>query len=576
MHQDVKTMIEPDTIERYDRQIRLWGQHGQNKFSSSKVCLINANSLGTEILRGLCLAGIGSFTILDSHKLTPEDVGCNFVWHSSVGKNRGDSVRNMLLDLNEEVCGEVHPLEAHLPHIVQNKPDHELPVDSDNDLGFWKQFNCVIASGFLYLDQVTRLSRICWMINVPLIVCKSIGFFGTMRSQFREHIIVETHPDNILPEFNLDRPFEDLKNYFDSIDLEDDSVPNRISSFPYIVIVYKYLRVWQDKNGFDHDRLPRSYSEKRELRQLIDQGLVSVNRKKRAQSDRNGHPQNKHEILFENYIEASKSINSCLNDSTLLNASVESIFNHPKVRECSAQNVSRFWLIVKAVREFVISRNDGRLPVSGSIPDMISSSEEYLKLQSIYAKKAREDIDSIFSIVQTLIDSSSCSPGSSLYDETKLICRNIRDLSVIHSSPIFKEYDFKSYAMRAHEDEDDEFITISLCLRAMDLFFSVYGRIPGCQDDQVETDISKLKECTKQMTGRMSSRLKTLDQCLYELCRCGGAELHVTSAFVGGCIAQEVIKLITNQYVPLNDTLVYNSMSAATRTFKFTDTFERT
>lgn len=572
--------MESDNIERYDRQIRLWGQHGQNKCSNSKICLINANSLGTEILKGLCLVGIGSFTILDSHKLTPEDVGCNFIPHSCVGKSRGESVRRMLLDLNNEVSGEVYPLETYLPHLQQNNIDCETPEDFNQDLGFWKQFNCVVASGFLYIDQVTRLSKLCWNINTPLILCKSIGFLGSMRSQIKEHLIIETHPDNVLPDFNLDKPFHDLKQYFDLVNLEDDSNLDKLSNYPYVVIVYKYLEKWQQDNEFPSTRLPISYSEKKVLRALIDDGLKQVCRRRRARrNEQNEQLGSKTDVSdqvvpFENYIEASKGVNSCFSVSSKLPESVEAIFNHPKVSDINAQNLSRFWIVIKAIREFVLRKNDGRLPISGSIPDMTSSTEEYIRLQTIYSKKAREDLDAVFGLVQNFISSINCSFGSSLYDDAKLICKNIRDLRLVYTCPIFEEFDFKTCNMR-EENEEDEFVTIGLCLKALDLFFSTYGRLPGCQNDQVETDINKLKDCVKLIVGKISNRLKTLDQWLYELCRYGGAELHATSAFLGGCIAQEVIKLITNQYVPVDNTLVYNGMAAATKSFKFSDTFVR-
>lgn len=60
---------------------RLWGDHGQRLLENSKVCLINATALGTEILKSLVLPGIGSFTIVDGEKITEEDIGskyCNF------------------------------------------------------------------------------------------------------------------------------------------------------------------------------------------------------------------------------------------------------------------------------------------------------------------------------------------------------------------------------------------------------------------------------------------------------------------------------------------------------------------
>lgn len=54
---------------------RLWGEHGQAKLEISSVCLINATCLGTEILKGLVLPGVGAFMIVDSNIVTEEDIG---------------------------------------------------------------------------------------------------------------------------------------------------------------------------------------------------------------------------------------------------------------------------------------------------------------------------------------------------------------------------------------------------------------------------------------------------------------------------------------------------------------------
>jgi len=54
---------------------RLWGDHGQAMLESAKLCLINATATGCEILKNLILPGIGSFSIIDEHSVTEEDLG---------------------------------------------------------------------------------------------------------------------------------------------------------------------------------------------------------------------------------------------------------------------------------------------------------------------------------------------------------------------------------------------------------------------------------------------------------------------------------------------------------------------
>lgn len=48
----------PEQSERnrkYDRQLRLWGDHGQAALEGAHICVINATGLGTEILKSLVL-----------------------------------------------------------------------------------------------------------------------------------------------------------------------------------------------------------------------------------------------------------------------------------------------------------------------------------------------------------------------------------------------------------------------------------------------------------------------------------------------------------------------------------------
>lgn len=563
------------TTEKYDRQVRLWGQHGQNKCSDARVCLINANSLGSEILKGLCLAGVAGFTILDSHKLTAEDIGSMFVPRKSIGKNRGEVVRDVVLRMNSEVVGQVLPIEKYLPLIKEGKSNSESVKLDENlkceDLNFWKQFSIVIVTGCLHIDQLVYISKICWSIGIPLIVSKSIGYYGMMRAQTEEHVIVETHDDNPLPDFRLDKPFKDLKDYLDSIDIDDTNDIDKINTYPYIIIIYQYLKKWQKHNGFDSSRVPKNHSEKNNLREFINKGLKHINTLK---NNSNGSENlSSSEMMFENFQEATKAVNSCFSVTNELPQNVKDLFENPKLTNPFDTNRPTFWVILSAIKEFYNKQTVGNaLPVSGHIPDMLASSEEYIKIQKVYSKKACEDVEEVFDIVQNNIRPGNHSNGQSLLEETKLLCKNIRNLKIMTTGLVHEEYDFKSMNLK-DEHEDDEYVAIGLSLKALDIFFSTYGRLPGLLPDQVETDISKLKDCIKQMTGNSTNKLKNLDQFLYEICRVGGAELHATSAFLAGCVTQEIIKYITNQYVTIDETFVYNALTASTQCLKFGDAF---
>lgn len=57
------------------------------------------------------------------------------------------------------------------------------------------------------------------------------------------------------------------------------------------------------------------------------------------------------------------------------------------------------------------------------------------------------------------------------------------------------------------------------------------------------------------------------DDFIHEMCRYGAAEVHSVAAYMGGCAAHEVIKIITGQYVPVNHTHIYSAITATSATF---------
>ena len=84
---------------RYDRQLRLWGDHGQRSLEAASVCLVRATATGCELLKSLVLPGLGAFTIVDERKVGGEDVGNNFF----LEREGGNSIENCWLEFWLEV-----------------------------------------------------------------------------------------------------------------------------------------------------------------------------------------------------------------------------------------------------------------------------------------------------------------------------------------------------------------------------------------------------------------------------------------------------------------------------------------
>lgn len=78
--------------------------------------------------------------------------------------------------------------------------------------------------------------------------------------------------------------------------------------------------------------------------------------------------------------------------------------------------------------------------------------------------------------------------------------------------------------------------------------------------EQLAIDFNDLKQIGKQLLPTDRQYGPVRENILEEICRYGASELHSISAFIGGCCAQEAIKLITHQYVPVDSVLVYNGI----------------
>ncbi|XP_062966576.1 NEDD8-activating enzyme E1 regulatory subunit isoform X2 [Cynocephalus volans] len=509
MAQPVKLLKE----QKYDRQLRLWGDHGQEALESAHVCLINATATGTEILKNLVLPGIGSFTIIDGNQVSGEDAGNNFfLQRSSIGK----SPENLL----------------------------------DNDPSFFCRFTVVVATQ-VPESTLLRLADVLWNFHIPLLICRTYGLVGYMRIIIKEHPVIESHPDNALEDLRLDKPFPELREHFQSYDLDHMEKKDH-SHTPWIVIVAKYLAQWySETNG----RIPKTYKEKEDFRDLIRQGILK---------NENGAPEDE-----ENFEEAIKNVNIALN-TTQIPSSVEDIFNDDHCINITKQTPS-FWILARALKEFVAKEGQGNLPVRGTIPDMIADSGKYIKLQNVYREKAKKDASAVGNHVAKLLQSIGQAPESISEKELKLLCSNSAFLRVVRCRSLAEEYGLdtinKDEIISSMDNPDNE-IVLYLMLRAVDRFHKQHGRYPGVATYQVEEDIIKLKSCLTGFLQEYGLSVMVKDDYVHEFCRYGAAEPHTVAAFLGGAAAQEVIKIITKQFVIFNNTYIYSGMSQTSATFQ--------
>ncbi|XP_067905163.1 NEDD8-activating enzyme E1 regulatory subunit [Heterodontus francisci] len=515
--------------EKYDRQLRLWGDHGQEALEAAHVCLINASATGTEILKNLVLPGIGSFTIVDGSAVAGEDVGNNFfLTKNSIGKNRAQAATELLQELNSDVSGNF--MEESLEQLLENDPT------------FFLRFNMVIATQ-LSENLLLRLSTVLWNADVPLLVCRTYGLVGYMRLAVKEHPVVESHPDNALEDLRLDSPFLQLKNHIQAYDLDKMDKKDH-SHTPWIIVVAKYLEKWCKEHN---SQLPKTYKEKEAFRELIRQGLLKKD---------NGAPEDE-----ENFDEAIKNVNTALNP-TKIPSNVQELFKDERCTNINSQSAP-FWILTRAVKQFVEKEGLGSLPVRGTIPDMIADSTRFIRLQNVYREKAKEDASVINDYVTEILESIGRPPETISEKDIWLFCRNAAFLRLVRCRSLAEEFNAETtnrdQIASCMENLDSEMV-LYIMLRAVNCFHRQHGRYPGVYNNQVEEDIGKLKSCVVSLLQEWGVSVSVKDDYIHEFCRYGASEPHAVASFLGGAAAQEAIKIITRQFVPFNNTFIYNAM----------------
>merc|ERR1712029_1288951 len=206
--------------------------------------------------------------------------------------------------------------------------------------------------------------------------------------------------------------------------------------------------------------------------------------------------------------------------------------------------------------------------VSGVVPDMFSDSERYIKLQNIFKDKANQDAENIHRKVQQVLESLGRSSDSISDVEIRRFCRESRYLRVLRGASLGKEFKSSNLSQLLEDPESD--VLYYLVLRAVDQYMSQFNANPGLTEADIELDIGRLKTITSAMLTQIGvgHSVQGLDEHIHEICRYGGSKLHSVAAFLGGVSAHECIKLITGQYVPVDNMIIYNAVTSNITAYK--------
>ncbi|KAG5953046.1 hypothetical protein E4U53_007088 [Claviceps sorghi] len=504
---------------RYDRQLRLWAATGQSALESANVLLVNGGggSMGIEALKNLVLPGIGSFTIADDAVVQDADLGVNFFLDEAcLGKSRALCCRDNLVELNPAVNGDWFPKEY-------DDLDLEKLVSSA------KPFTIILYTLPLATKHITFLESYSRQHNIPIFSATTSGFYAYFSLRLHSFFpIVETHPDDAsTADLRLLNPWPELSEFASRMakDIENQDDHDH-SHLPLVVILLHFLEKWRLTHGGD---VPKTYSEKTAFRALVAQ-------ESRTNNSEGGE---------ENFDEAVSAVMKHINHSSLPESLRHVFEDEDHLKEHAFED---FWIISKAVQRFYQKHKE--LPLPGGLPDMKALSKVYIELQSIYRSKSKRDVDEVLNFVRTV-------PGGSRItrDEVELFCKNARFVKLLqgpHNEPSTHEVVEKELVndgMTAMAGTE-----LPLSLIPIFLVLQTSALAPEASTEEIIELITKF---APELRGHQG-----LLQVAQEVSRSDHGELHNIAAVVGGMIAQEMIKVITRQYIPIENICIFDGIES--------------
>ncbi len=590
------------TSNKYDRQLRLWGANGQKALSETCIILINASAAGTESLKNLVLPGIGSFHIIDDQVVNSDDYSNNsafgnfFVFPSSEkeeeeveGKSRAEIATKHLLELNPDVKGSF----TSIPSLKD--ADYQSIFRSICESN--KDANFLVVAADLSPDILKPVSNLCWNgINgngtgtgtgtsstIPMVIVKSYGLIGTVRLQTPLHTIVESKPDNFVPDLRLSSvatAFPELHEFMKSIDLT--SLENHVHGhIPFVIILCKAMDKWLLESKSSDNLPPKTFAEKQEFKKMIQ----SMSRNYDM------------ELNFQEAVTNASLVYTTLDIPCEVEELLENAEEHLRDETYA---LTSFDVLLVALKRFM-KDNNGYPPLNGSIPDMTASTSYYIDLQNVYKTKAQKDEEQMKNIIASIVE--ECGNASSMPsvsdEELCTFCKNVYNLRITRTRSYTSEYDFVYDSEAQKEEIQGELVSETfdpysvpaqtpflwhIALRAADAFHDEWGHYPGKDSKalSLESDAKAVQEKLKEIVSKMNlqdneliastifSKDEELEEAFAkEITRYYNAEIHNISSVVGGVASQEAVKLITKQYVPMNGTYVYNGIAGVAGVYQF-------
>ena len=547
--------------DKYDRQTRLWGE-GQILICASKLLCLNSDSLSSEILKNLILSGVGEVTIIDNVKITQEDLKTNFfVDADDIGKLRGEIVLKNLLELNPDVKG----------NFIE-KCSKEYLDDANNDLS---KYDIVIAAN-LKKEEDNKLNEIAKKKGIRIVIVKSNGLLGYLRifENYHGNMCLRLM-DNPVADYRLSCPWKELEEYVDTFDIDKMELIDH-KNVPYFVILLKALSIYR-KNKNDPKANPKTKDEKAEFKKIVEGFKLKVDEDK-------GENDNIEEALGKLYY-----CNASYNNLTTYK--LQNIFDVIEKTEqkeildkCNIY-MKLFFLYFYCLKKFFDKYQS--YPLCGSIPDMISSTTNFINLKKIYNSKAEKEHKEMRELItaeikenkhfteeeKKCLDSLVNNLSLDKIDIVDILNKNWPQTSLF----VYPDNNLEKEGKNLDPDQiEEDFQKINfvwyLLFRASDEFQKKNGRYPGQNTDDFKKDVPELFNLVKSEYEGLSNKPDLGNELnennAFEFCRMGRGDVPPIISVVGSITSQEIIKLITYEFGTVNNTVIYDGINVTLSNIK--------
>ncbi|KAG8214649.1 hypothetical protein J3R82DRAFT_9727 [Butyriboletus roseoflavus] len=175
--------ITEDEAAVYDRQIRLWGLEAQQRMRNATILIVRLRGTATEAIKNIVLAGIGKLVIVDTDKVSEEDLGTGFFFRDDdVGKKKVDAAKPRIESLNPLVT-----IQALSHDVLQERESLDTLVRSVDLV-------CVTDWD---REGLIRMNEVCRRFGKPFYAGGTFGLMGYIFCDLLKHDYIS--PDRSAP-----------------------------------------------------------------------------------------------------------------------------------------------------------------------------------------------------------------------------------------------------------------------------------------------------------------------------------------------------------------------------------------